>query len=136
MCIQCLGLTLLRLSITKEELKEDLKIYRRNLAAIGRKYNVGDNTIKKYCKRFGLFEYAKSQRPKPKTKIKQESPPPKPVYQIDPNTNEIIARFESTREAERTVPGTFFHITSVCKGRRQIAGGYKWKYVNNDNNIV
>lgn len=134
MCIQCLGLTQLRLSITKEELKEDLKFYQGNLAAISRKYNVGDHTIKKYCKRFGLLDYAKEQKPKPK--IKQESPPPKPVYQINPNTNEIIARFESTREAERAVPDAYSHIAAVCKGHRQTAGGYKWKYVNDDSNIV
>ena len=136
LCTRCYGLTQYRLNLTFEDLKNELNLYQGNMSEIGRKYNVSANAVKKYCKHLELFEYAKSLWPKPKPKIKQESPLPKPVYQIDPNTNEIIARFESTREAERAIPDAYAHIAAVCKGRRQTAGGYKWKYANDDSIIV
>ena len=60
----------------------------------------------------------------------------KPVLQIDPNTNEIIAEYPSAREAARAIgkPKIYYGISSVCKGFRSdgtraiIAGGYKWKF--------
>ena len=50
----------------------------------------------------------------------------KPVYQIDKNTNEIIKMFSSIQEAENILQ--IKNISSVCSGRRNTAGGYKWKY--------
>lgn len=51
------------------------------------------------------------------------------VCQIDKNTNEIIRIFESIGDAERAT-GNGRHIASVCKGKRETANGYKWKYLN------
>ena len=53
---------------------------------------------------------------------------PKVVICLD--TNE---EFESITIAEnvlrsRGIKVSGSHITSVCKGRRKIAGGYSWKY--------
>lgn len=60
----------------------------------------------------------------------------KPVLQIDPNTNEIIAEYPSAREAARAIgkPKIFYGISNVCKGFNSDgstatkAGGYKWKF--------
>lgn len=50
------------------------------------------------------------------------------VAQIDPKTNKIIKIFPSVAEAERAT-GNSKHIGSVCKGKRNTAKGFKWKYV-------
>lgn len=42
-------------------------------------------------------------------------------------TSEI---FETIAEAARAKGCSGSHITSVCKGRRRIAGGYRWNYVD------
>lgn len=52
----------------------------------------------------------------------------KPVAKIDKNTNEIIEIYNSISEAERK-NNIAKHIGSVCRGKRQTAGGYKWKYI-------
>ena len=60
----------------------------------------------------------------------------KPVYQIDKNTNEIIAEYPSASQAEIALRGhRSGHITEVCLGRpkRHTYCGYKWRY--KDGNI-
>ena len=53
----------------------------------------------------------------------------KPVLQLDKNTEEIIAIFPSIQAAEEAI-GNGRHISSVCKGKRKTAAGYKWKYAD------
>lgn len=43
----------------------------------------------------------------------------------------FIAKYPSTREAQRQTGIRCECITRVCKGRSVHAGGYKWEYVNN-----
>ena len=50
----------------------------------------------------------------------------KPVLKIDPISNEIVAEFPSTKEAERQTG--FNHIYLWCRGIRKSADGYIWKY--------
>ena len=50
----------------------------------------------------------------------------KPVLKIDPISNEIVAEFPSTKEAERQTG--FNHISLWCRGERKSADGYIWKY--------
>jgi len=52
----------------------------------------------------------------------------KPVQQIDPHTNKVIAEFESAREAAQTLGINFSKICAVAKGKRKSTGGYSWKY--------
>lgn len=55
----------------------------------------------------------------------------KPVYQIDKNTDEIIAEFPSAIAAEIALRGhKCGHITEVCLGRpmRKTYCGFKWRY--------
>lgn len=56
----------------------------------------------------------------------------KAVYQLDKNTNKIINKFYSIREAERETGINNRNICSCCKKRQNSAGGYKWRYVNNN----
>lgn len=57
-----------------------------------------------------------------------------PVVQIDKNTNVIIKIFESARAAEDELKISR-HINSVCLGKRKTAGGYKWKYLSDIENL-
>jgi len=63
--------------------------------------------------------------------------PKRPVYQIDKKTNEIVARFDSVKEAGVALgmkkPS---NIITVCKGNRPYAGGYKWQYAHSKKEVV
>ena len=50
------------------------------------------------------------------------------LEEIYKSGNEIIKIFPSVAEAERAT-GNSKHIGSVCKGKRNTAKGFKWKYV-------
>jgi hypothetical protein len=52
----------------------------------------------------------------------------KKVVKIDAKTNEILAVYCSTAEAERE-NGNTNHIADVCNGKRKTCKGYKWKYL-------
>lgn len=53
------------------------------------------------------------------------------VAQIDKNTDEIINIFPSIADAAREINKLIGkgHISDVCHGRRDIAYGYKWKFI-------
>lgn len=56
----------------------------------------------------------------------------KPVYQIDPVTNCVIAEYASAREAAmKFSESTFSSISLCCNGKYKTAFGFKWKYKNN-----
>jgi hypothetical protein len=58
----------------------------------------------------------------------------RPIYQIDIKTNKIINIFTSSTEAGKALhKKNFSNITSVCRGRRSSAFGYKWVYVDQYN---
>ena len=54
----------------------------------------------------------------------------RPVLQLDKNTDEIIAEFNSIGEAARAFGNYNYNanIARVCNGKRKTALGYKWKY--------
>ena len=52
----------------------------------------------------------------------------KPVFQIDKNTNNIIAEFSSLSEIERQLGLSFKNISCCCRGITKSAYGYIWKY--------
>nr|WP_278516848.1 zinc-ribbon domain-containing protein [Succinivibrio dextrinosolvens] len=52
----------------------------------------------------------------------------KAVVMIDPSTNQILKTFISISDASRKLGINGSNITSVCKGIRPLAGGYKWRY--------
>lgn len=59
----------------------------------------------------------------------------KPVYQIAKETGEILNTFVNIAAASRELGIKDGHISAVCKGRYgfKSAGGFVWKYVNQDN---
>lgn len=54
----------------------------------------------------------------------------KRICQIDIKTNKIINIFESMSEAERKTGISSKQIWKVCNGKREITGGYIWKYAD------
>ena len=52
----------------------------------------------------------------------------KAVKQIDKNTGKILHVYNSATEAEKAMGRLNNHISSVCKGKRKTAYGYKWEY--------
>ena len=52
----------------------------------------------------------------------------KPVLQIDKTTNEVIAEFPSTMEVQRQLGINNSSISQCCNGKRNTAGGFKWRY--------
>jgi hypothetical protein len=51
----------------------------------------------------------------------------KAIYQIDKQTGEIIAEYESLSDAERKTGITFGNISNNIRGYNKSAGGYVWK---------
>ena len=52
----------------------------------------------------------------------------KKVHQIDKVTGEILATFDSGREAAKNVNGSNGNISKVCLGEKKSAYGYKWQF--------
>ncbi len=65
-------------------------------------------------------------------KFGDEHPNSKPVEQIDKVTNEIVQRFACAREAHRKTGIEYKNISAVCLGKRRHAGGFKWRFYEDD----
>lgn len=63
-------------------------------------------------------------------KMRKGSPIMKRVLQIDPVSGGIIKEYSSIHEAGRAIGINFKNISTVCNGRRNLAGGYKWVFSN------
>ena len=50
-----------------------------------------------------------------------------PVIKIDKISGEVLGRYSSITEASK-LNGGISHVSSVCRGERLTAGGYKWAY--------
>lgn len=105
----------------------------------GKYFGVSGNSIIKWCKAYGI-PYHKNKLVlwydeqmdfiKPIQSHHKTIGGSKPVYQIEPISNKIIATFESTNVAARVFgrqKGT--SISEVCNGHRDLAYGFKWCYV-------
>lgn len=68
-----------------------------------------------------------------KTKRLNEGNGRKKVHQIDPKTNEIINSFDGVRIAERALGITT--IKHCVSGRTKTAGGFKWIYTNEEDEL-
>lgn len=104
---------------------------------VGDRYCVSDKAIVNWCKQYGIPHKRKElekwyrqqigePEPEPKTKIDQRMP----VDQIDPNTNKVVAVFESTNAAARAFDkkkGT--RISDACKNGT-IVYGYLWRFAS------
>lgn len=52
----------------------------------------------------------------------------KPVFQCNSKTGEIVAKFESVKDASNITGIDKANIHSCCLGRRKNAGGYAWRH--------
>lgn len=57
-------------------------------------------------------------------------PKARAVYQINNETDEIIARFDSSVDAERITGINHSHIIACCRGKQKTTGGFKWSYAD------
>lgn len=101
-----------------------------------KQFNVTSNAVRKWCKNYNIPYHTKELvkwyndqigikiQKTPKTVTKQ-------IKQIDKNTNEIIAIYNSCREAGEAIghPKNYSHICEVCNGLLKFAYGYKWEYI-------
>lgn len=53
----------------------------------------------------------------------------KKVQMFDKKTNELLATFPSTQEAQRVTMINQSNISACCLWKRETAGGYKWQYL-------
>lgn len=126
-CIECFHVVCRKIKNrpTKEELENIIKENNGNFSKVGELYGVTDNSIRKWCKNYGLPTHSKDYKTSIKTRkrIKKCS-----IQQIDMNTGEIIETFSSILEAERKTG--IYHITEASDPNnttRSQAGGYYWK---------
>lgn len=102
----------------KEELNNLLKNNFGNFSLIGKQYSVSDNTIRKWCKAYGLP--TKSSEYKGYKEVYQ--------YTLD---GKFIQMYDSPAQASKCLlknTSGESNIAAVCKGKRQTAYGFKWKY--------
>ena len=53
---------------------------------------------------------------------------PREVFQIDADTKEIVAEYETVTDASRATGVDTSGITKVCRDKQRKAGGYIWVY--------
>ena len=110
----------------------------------GKHFGVSDNAIKKWCKYYGIPYRLKELKDWYNLQTGMNVSTPtygnreyKPVQQINPVTNEVVATFTSTRAAGRAFgKKNGAHISEACKGILEIVYGYKWKFVDDESLIV
>lgn len=82
-------------------------------------FGVDASTVSKICKKNSIPIEANYN-----SKVK--------IAKIDKNTGEVIQNFDSISDALKSIGKentTTGHIAAVCKGKRNSAYGYKWKYI-------
>ena len=113
------------------------EIYNSSFTAVGRKYGVTDNAVKKWCKSYGIPYKIKDFRQwyEEQNNIKKEvviskSRVIKKVIQIDIETQKTIAIYNNLHDAGRALGNEDYrkHIGDVGNGYRKTAYGYMWKY--------
>lgn len=114
---------------TKEELEQTILNNEGNFAKVAKLYGVSRTSIARWCVRLGISPLAKDYQKKIKEDSKKEGVQ---IAQCDILTNEVIAIYSTGAEASKSVLGNSrgsSHIIEVCKGIRQSAYKYKWKYI-------
>lgn len=94
----------------------------KSMEATARNFNCSRGTIEKILYKNNIVKFTIPEVQKHASTCK------KPVAKIDKKTNQIIAVYESGTQAERENKCNG-HILQVCQGKRQTAGGFKWKFI-------
>lgn len=110
----------------KDELESLLKSHNGNFTSVADVYNISTTTIRRWCKQYGLSVHSKDYKIHKPRKTKKECTAYE-VEQIDITTGNVIATFNSIREAERLTG--IYHIfdASNPNSNRKSAGGYYWR---------
>lgn len=111
---------------SKDDLASLMKAHNCNFAAVGKIYNVRDNTVRKWCKFYGIMDEITDYK-KPRIKRNKQSIMTYAVDQVDMVTGEVVASFASQKEAEKQTG--IFHIYEASdpnNTKRRSAGGYFW----------
>lgn len=119
----------------KETLYKELK--ESNFIEVGKKYGVSDNSVRKWCRYYGLSDKAKDYKPEKPMKNTYNPQTNKPCIAYD--LNEVkLKQFKNVREAAnwalenssaKSLNGIASHIVKVCNNEQKTAYGYKWKFV-------
>ena len=135
LCKECYEITR-KINSSKPEkdiLIQDLYDYNGNFTKIGQKYKVSSSCVKKWCVKYEISSKSSDYKTKIIKPIKKKTKAFKiGVIQLDINTNKEINRFDSILAATNSLglkKNCGSHISSVCKGKRKIAYGYKWEFV-------
>ena len=117
----------------KNTLFQELYDCNGNFTIIGKKYGVNDNSIRKWCIKYGIPHHSSDYKENiVKEKIRDFKVS---VKQKDKETENIINVFESISDACRHLGIDIkcgSHISAVCNGSRKTAYGYKWEKINED----
>jgi group I intron endonuclease len=116
--------------ISKDELLTLLQTHLGNFVYVSQLFNVTDNAVRKWCRKYEIPSHSFDYREKKPAKVtKPKSDQYKPCYMIDKETNEILMEFESREAAGKYLDITqaSAHIGQVCNGERESAYDYKWK---------
>lgn len=109
----------------KEVLFQKLKNTNGNFTAIGKEYNVSDNTIRKWAKFYDLPTHSSDYKEKKDKQTQYQYR----VQQIDKNTNEVIREFDSCSQAEKELGIHHVVEASDPNNSRKTAGGFYWKRI-------
>lgn len=127
-CKQCSSLLQRKvLRPSKNELENLLKTHNGNFTSVGSIFNVSDNTIRKWCKYYGLSTQIKDYKIQ-KPKMERKPVATYGVDQIDMVTGEVIASYKSCNDAIKQTG--IHHINQASdpnNTKRNSAGGYIWK---------
>lgn len=138
LCVDCYNKERAKNIPPRDELYWLLPDY--SMCEIGRKYGVSDNAVRKWCRKYGLpFKREDINKEfgiiKKKEKLKPTPPRPVDMYTLD---GDFIQSFASLGEAAKHLmdedvakggkAGIAGHISNVCKGRANMAYGFKWKF--------
>ena len=149
MCKACDELKQRKVKIRPVPLELAKMIVESSFTQVGKSFGVDGNAIKKWCKIYKiphkvgpLTEWYYNQigeEPPHKPEPKEKQPVViKKVAQIDYQTKEVIATFDSTRAAARyliqdgsaaSISSLATNIGRVAKGTRKTCEGFLWEYI-------
>jgi hypothetical protein len=106
-----------------------IKIY-KNIEEIKENTQFNTENILNICNRKGKFKLEGDHVWRFKNDSFEKVKNVKKILQLDMNTCEIINCFDTINDAKKFLNiGANSHIGDVCRGKRNVAHGFKWKYI-------
>lgn len=115
---------------TKDALQQ-LLFEHHNFRKVGKLFGVTDNSVRKWCKSYGLSCSTGDYIIQDTHKTQKPFYPPRPIAMIDLHTGKTIKTFPSKHSAEIELRGKATDaISHVLQGKCKSMYGYGWKYVD------